>query len=349
MQTQNSAKKFKVLQGWRVFIPIIIGIGSVMYLFWDEFNYEDFKQIPLAEYAWFWFILAACMMLTRDAGYVLRLKLLSGNSLSWKQCIRIIFLWEFTSAVTPSAVGGTTFAVIYIYKERVNLGKSSAIVLATSFLDELYFLIMFPLIILSVNFSELFEIANIDAGSSSFSESFVYFAVIGYSIKAAFTFLVVYGLFINPYGLKKMLFKLFSIKFLKRWRRKVVVVGSDIMLASKEFKGKSFWFWIKAFFATFISWTSRYWVINFLFLAYFVVHDHFLIFARQLIMWIMLLIFPSPGGSGFAEVIFKDYLGEFIPYVSLIAALAMLWRIITYYPYLLVGVFLLPSWLKKKF
>ena len=48
-------------------------------------------------------------------------------------------------------------------------------------------------------------------------------------------------------------------------------------------------------------------------MAFFVLKDtdwatQFLIFARQLIMWIMMLISPTPGGSGFAEFVFKEYL-----------------------------------------
>ena len=66
-------------------------------------------------------------------------------------------------------------------------------------------------------------------------------------------------------------------------------------------------------------------------------------------MWVMMLLLPSPGGSGFSEVIFSEFLGEFIPYVYLIPVFAILWRAVTYYPYLIVGVFMLPSWIKKKF
>lgn len=345
----GSQKMFRALQGWRLLLPIIIGIGVVGYLFWDEFDYNAFQNIPLTQYAIIWFLCALVMMILRDVGYVIRLKILSGKDLSWVQCIRIIFLWEFTSAVTPSAVGGTSFAVIYIYKEQENLGKSSATVMATAFLDELYFLIMFPLLIFSIDFNRLFEISDTHEMSTDWSTGLMYFAVIGYILKALFTLLVFYGLFINPKGIQRLLFRVFSIKGIKKWRRKGIKVGKDIMLASEEYKGKSWKFWAASFVATWISWTSRYWVVNFLFLAYFIVPDHFLLFARQLVMWIMMLVLPSPGGSGFSELIFSEYLGEFIPYMYLIPVFAILWRLVTYYPYLLIGSFLLPWWIKKKF
>jgi uncharacterized protein (TIRG00374 family) len=68
----------------------------------------------------------------------------------------------------------------------------------------------------------------------------------------------------------------------------------------------------------------------------------------------MLLLLPSPGGSGVAEAIFKRYLSDFIPVNALMVGsvaivLALLWRLISYYPYLAIGAIMLPSWLKNKF
>jgi len=345
----SSPSTFRALQGWRVAFPIVIGVFVVVYMFWGEFDYAAFKNIELTRHALIWFICALCMMLLRDIGYIVRLKIISESNLTWMQCVRIIFLWEFTSAVTPSAVGGTTFAVVYIFKENISLGKSSAMVMLTSFLDEFYFLIMFPLILFFIDFNRMFEISPVHADGINWSTEFMYFAIIGYSLKAAFALLVFYGLFVNPRAVKYFLFRVFSLRFLRKWRRRIVKVGSDIMIASLSYKGKSWKFWASTLLSTFVSWTSRYWVVNFLFLAYFIVPDHFIIFARQLVMWIMMLLLPSPGGSGFSEVIFSEFLGEFIPYVYLIPVFAILWRAVTYYPYLIVGVFMLPSWIKKKF
>jgi uncharacterized protein (TIRG00374 family) len=346
----GSPRKFKALQGWRLLIPFVLGLGVVVYLFWGEFNYQDFQNVSLVKYGFLWLFCAIIMMFLRDLGYVIRLRIISSSQLTWRQCIRIIFLWEFTSAVTPSAIGGTTFAVIYIYKEKISLGKSSAIVMLTSFLDEFYFLIMFPIIVLSINFSDLFHIAQV-SGDTAWGDSLMFFAIAGYSVKVLFAGLVFYGLFINPLGVKQLLFRLSHISFLRKRRRKMVGIGADIMSASIEYKDKSSKFWIKTFLTTFLSWTSRYWVVNFLFAMFFFVSfsEHVMIFARQLAMWIMMIVLPSPGGSGFSEVIFSQYLGEFIPFAFLIPVLAFLWRGITYYPYLIIGIFLLPAWVREKF
>lgn len=353
MATMESTSKaeltIKSLKSRQIFIPILLGFAVVVYMFWGEFDHSGLKHIPLTMYTLLFIICAFCMMLTRDIGYIVRLKILSDGRLTWIQCVRIIFLWEFTSTITPSAVGGTSLAILFIYKEKVSLGHSSAMVMTTAFLDELYFLVMFPILLAAINTSELFSVQSSSEQGISWGNEFFYFAVIGYALKVVFVIIVAYALFINPLGFKRFLGRIFSIRFLKRWRRGAIQTGIDLQFASSELKTKGWRFWLSSFFATWIAWTSRYWVVNFLFIAFFTVPDHLLIFARQLVMWIMMLVSPTPGGSGFAEFIFSEFLGEYIPIVSLIPILVILWRLVTYYPYLIIGAFLVPIWIKKKF
>ena len=84
-------------------------------------------------------------MACRDLGYIIRIRILTDNDLTWMQAFRVIMLWEFTSAITPSTVGGTAVAVVFLNKEGISVGRSTSVVLATSFLDELYFVLMLPL------------------------------------------------------------------------------------------------------------------------------------------------------------------------------------------------------------
>jgi uncharacterized protein (TIRG00374 family) len=288
-------------------------------------------------------LLALMLMAGRDAGYVLRLRLLSSKELSWRQSLRVVMLWEFTSAVTPSAVGGTSVAIVYVNKEGISVGRSSAIVMATSLLDELYFVLMFPLLLLFVPIQQLFVV------DSTIATGLLAVTLIGYSAKLVWVLMLFYGLFIRPHSLRWIIVKVFSLPVLRRWKAGAVKAGDDIVASAAKLKHHTLMFWLKAFAATFVSWTSRYWVVNALFLAFFAVHDHLLIFARQLTMWIMMLVSPTPGGSGFAEFVFKHFLGDLIPVAGLTIIIALLWRLITYYMYLLVGAVLVPGWIKNKF
>ncbi len=341
-EQNNPLKKIKTS---RVILPTLIGIGVVAWMLTKNFDVKAFDAVVFTKKSIFWLAIAAILMLTRDLGYVIRIKILTGNRLSWVQAIRIIFLWEFTSAITPSAIGGTSVAILYVNKEGITVGRSSAVVMATSLLDELYFIIMFPVLLLFINNSDLFAIG----GGMSFKNPFFVAAVVGYGLKFIWVLVITYGLFVNPRGLKWLILLIFKLPVLRRWRYGASKAGTDIIDSSKELKSQPFGFWLKSFGATFLSWTSRYWVVNALFLAFFSVNNHFLLFARQLVMWIMMLVSPTPGGSGFTEYVFAEYLGDFLPFAGVAVLMALLWRLFTYYPYLFIGVYLFPKWIKMKF
>ena len=46
---------------------------------------------------------------------------------------------------------------------------------------------------------------------------------------------------------------------------------------------------------------------------------------------------------------FSNFLGEFIDNKSLTTTLALLWRAISYYPYLFIGAIVLPRWIRRVF
>ncbi len=342
----NFVKRIRPRQ---IILPIFIGLGIVFLLLYFQLkgNKIPFHLLKFTKYTALWLLIAALCMIIRDWGYIIRFKILSEGRVSWRQAFKVIMLWEFASAVSPSAVGGTGVAVIFVHKEGISIGRSSAIVMATSFLDELYFILMFPILVLSVNSDNLFNVKQ----TSSLANSFVYLAIIGYSIKLLYNIIIAYGLFKNPHIIKNIILRLFSLKLLRRWRKKARRAGLDIVKNSHELRKKPFKFWLKVFSATFVSWTARYWVVNAIFLAFFVVEKgHFLLFARQLVMWIMMLVSPTPGGSGFSEAVFSEYLFDFLPQtVGIAIIMAFIWRLFTYYPYLIAGIIIVPKWLKEKF
>lgn len=335
---------------YKVIYPILIGLAVVSYMLYKEFDIMAFQQIVFTWQSLWWLFVAVLCMSIRDLGYIIRIRILSGGRLNWLQAIRIIFLWEFTSAVTPSAIGGTSLAILFVNKEGIKVGRSSAMVMATSFLDELYFILMFPIILFCVSQNALWNMPGIYDG---ISKSLIWFAVGGYSIKFVYLAFLSYGLFKNPRGLKFLLMKCFKLKILRKWRSSANEAGSDIVRNSYELRRMPFSFWLKTFGATFFSWTARYWVVNALLMAFWAGNyswgDQFLIFARQLVMWIMMLVSPTPGGSGFAEFVFKEYLGEFLPSAGVAIAMAILWRLVTYYPYLFAGVLIVPKWANRHF
>jgi hypothetical protein len=329
----------------KIAIPIVIGLAVAIYMLWKNTDWAELEKI---EWHWqmaFWLVIALLMMVIRDLAYMYRIRVLTGNHLTWRNSFDVIMLWEFASAITPSVVGGTGVALYILNKEGISTGKSTALVMITALFDELFYIITVPLVIVFIGTQYLFPIElQKEIFGIVFSAKGIF--IIGYGFTLLLALIIIYGVFISPKSLKKILVNIFKLKFLRRWQNKIEQVGDDIILTSKELKGKSFTFWFKAFFATMLSWTARFWVVNFLLLAFTTVDNHLLIYARQLVMWVIMLISPTPGGTGIAEFAFEEFLADFTP-LGLAGLMAVLWRLFSYYPYLFMGVIILPKWLKK--
>lgn len=341
-----ASKEIGKVKTWKIALPVVIGLSVAGYMMWSEASAEVFSNFHFTLRAIAMLILAFMFMAGRDLGYMIRIRLFADGTLSWRQAFRVIMLWEFTSAITPSTVGGAAVAVLFVNREGLSVGKSATIVMLTAFFDELLFVLFFPLLFLALGGDAMFGFAG--------AEIMLPLILTGYFVKLLLVVGLSYGLFINPRGMKWLIVRFFALPFLRRWKLDAQQTGDDIILSSQEIKCYRRSFWIKAFAATALSWCSRFLVANAIFMAFFAISDHLLIFARQFAMWIMMIISPTPGGSGFAEYIFQNFLGDIVPVqtatqAGTVAMIALMWRFVTYYPYLFIGAIILPRWIKSAF
>ena len=150
--------------------------------------------------------------------------------------------------------------------------------------------------------------------------------------------------------MKYLLIRIFSFRMFRKWRHKVAQTGSDMVIAAHELKQQNVMYWVKSFAATCVSWSARFTIINCIILAFCPSDfNHFMLYARQSIMGIILLVSPTPGGAGFAEGGFINFLGEFITNPALTATLALLWRMLSTYSYYFIGAIVLPIWVRRVF
>ena len=336
-------KSASTFSTWKILLPTFIGMGVILYMFLREFSLEDVDRISITGHTVFWILIAFCFMLGRDTGFVIRYRYLTEKKLSWKQCIKVTLLAEFGTAITPSSVGGSSMAVLFLTKENIPAGRSTAMVFVTLLLDEMFFVVTFPILLLFIPFQELFS------NTSALETSVLSLFIIAYIVKLLLCLLLIVGLFFNPRVIRWLILKVFRLPFLRRWYKNAVKAGDDLIISAKEIRGKKASFWFPLIVATILSWCSRYLVVNAIFMAFFPVSDNLLIFARQFIMWIVMVISPTPGGSGFSEFIFGEYLGEFIPLKGVVPLIILLWRLLTYYNYLFVGALIVPRWVKNSF
>lgn len=112
-KTLSDGKKFLSSNlSYKILIPVFIGLGVVAWLFHDEFSAEVWDSIHFDSHVIICIALAWLCMIGRDFGLSWRFRAITDRQLKWKQAIRVNMLCEFTSAVTPSSVGGSTFGMI---------------------------------------------------------------------------------------------------------------------------------------------------------------------------------------------------------------------------------------------
>jgi glycosyltransferase 2 family protein len=331
----------------RVILPIVIGIGVVIYLLYRQFDPDEFRNINWTFHTLFWIFACLFFVMLRHLAYAMRLRILSQKEFSWRKCIELIFIWEFSSAVSPTSVGGSAVALFVISQEKLSAARTTAIVLYTVVLDTIFFVGTLPLLFL------IFGPEMIRPGMSTLEDidGWGYTFLSTYVLMAAYGVFFFYGLFINPTQLKRLAVGITGIGFLRRWRRKAVELGNDFIVASMELKKQNKRFHLSAFLATVMAWTFKFTLINCLIIALVSAVDlevwsQFKLYARLEAMFVIMAFSPTPGGSGFAEFVFGGFLSDYVP-KGIALVVASLWRLFTYYSYLLAGAIIIPNWINK--
>jgi hypothetical protein len=330
----------------RIIWQVLIGLGVAAWLFLKDFDADAFRAVDWTTNSTLWFLLAIVSVVIRDWAYIVRIRVLTDNHLDWKRAFIVIMLWEFSSALAPGMMGGGfIFAIFILNREGIQMGKSITAIMNSSFLDGIFLAVMAPLVYFIASKQALFSGIQLETsiGSSIFYTFWtVYFLIVAYKL------FVAYALFVNPQFIRRLLINLFSAPLLKRWKEQAIETGDQLVVASNGLKNQDRNYWLWSIGTTFVSWTARYSIVNCIIHAFHgekPLHD-FVVYGKQVIMGIIILLSPTPGGSGLAEYMFTDFLGEFIS-KGLAPTLSILWRMLSYYPYLFIGAIILPRWIRK--
>lgn len=329
---------------WKIFLPVAIGLGVVAWLFHREFNIEVWRSIDFTPRVIACIALAWLFMIGRDFGLSWRFRTITDRDLSWAQAIKVNMLCEFTSCVTPSAVGGSALGMVYMNREGIELGRATTLMLTTLFLDELFFVLSVPVVIMLIPYRELFGFDH-----SAFTTGLQTVFWIVYCGIALWTLLLFLGILVRPRAIHRGLLRLFSLGFLKRWRDQVDTLGANMEAAGASLRRRPLKWWLETFSGTALSWCSRYLVVNALFLAFVPSAPQLVVFGRQFVVWVVLMVSPTPGSAGISEWLFTTYYGDLIGSAAMALVIALFWRIISYYIYLIIGACIVPGWIKNSF
>ena len=331
----------KEFSGFKILVPTILGLGVIFYMFKDDFSELD--KLVWSSNATFALIVAAALVMIRDLAYIIRIKVLSMGELSWRSSVNSILLWEFSSALTPSVIGGSAFAVLILKREGLSTGRSAATVLATALLDELFYVIAVPIIIVLAGVNAFFPKEPTEFLGETGIQT-LFFG--GYIVVVTICLALLFALFVAPKAVPSFLGFTFNLPILKRWNNRAKRWAEEWNLAANNLRGAGGRVWAKASAATFLSWSARFLTLNAVLYAFMESIPNTEILARQLAMWLVMLLSPTPGSSGIAEIAMPTFTESLLD-VGRFGVIILIWRFFTYYIYLILGAIIFPRWFSK--
>lgn len=331
----------------RIILPILLGVLVIAFLIWRQFDPKEFAQFPLNSRTLFWVGIAGGLLVIRHLAYSFRLRLLSNNFFSWLKSIELIFIWEFSSAVSPTSLGGSAVALFMLSQEKLSGARTTALVIYTVILDTFFFLLLVPSMFLV--FGPKVIRPDMDSLFDQTGWGITFLVVIALMLLYGSFFF--YGLIVNARPLRNLLVILSRISFLKKYKPKIIGLGNDLVVASRDMKTRDWHVPLFTFLATATAWSCRFLIINALVMAFvetnsFAFIDQLLLYARSGTMFMIMAFSPTPGGSGFAEIVFGGFLSDYIP-SGIAPIIASIWRLLTYYFYIFAGLIVIPNWIRK--
>ena len=344
MSGVDGDKALKTLNPRSVWLPVIIGLVIIVLVVLNDENITADSISAISEISIGALVVTLFLLLVKDLTNMLRLRILSGGEFSLGAVVYVVLLWEFAIAVTPPLIGATAVLVFIMFKEGLSLGKAVAYTMLAALLDNTFFLTASPLAIL---LSRGEVLPGDGAVESNLGNSLSYFFYLSYGLIFLYSIIMSGAILFLPKTIRRLVESLMSIRFLRKWKPAVVKQSQELELASRVLKGKKLGYWLGLIGCTYLVWTLKYAIVNAL-MAGFVplsMDDHLLAIGRHVTMWVVMLVSPSPGNAGSAEFIFPAFYEQFLGEYTFITSL--LWRLVTFYPYLIAGALLLPRWTKR--
>lgn len=349
-QIEEQQKALKSISPYRIVIPILLGLAGVAYMLWRNFDPVEFKRIEWTNHVFFWIGLGVIAVIIRDFSYAMRLRALTDGELSWWKCLEVVIIWEFSSAVSPSAVGGSAVAFFILSQEKLTVARTVTIVTYTIVLDASFKLITMPILFAIFGFSIL------RPGAQRFADlgEWGYLAVSFYIFIIIYCAIFAYGIFWGPHQMKRLLGWLTNNRLLRRFHEAAIKLGEDLVTASKGLKGQSWKVHLQAIVGTCLAWVFRFLLISCLVMAFtpglpLTFKFQAELYARAQTLFFILMFSPTPGGAGIIELTFNGFLIDYVQSNTHATVISTVWRLMSYYLYLILGALVVPNWIRKVF
>ncbi|MFC6323127.1 lysylphosphatidylglycerol synthase transmembrane domain-containing protein [Companilactobacillus baiquanensis] len=318
-----------------IFVMLGLGLG----IFWWEARNIDFESLitTVQNLNYFWLFIAFVSILLSYGveAMVLHtlLKKKEDRKFGWWEMYRIPLIQALFNAITPFSSGGQPAQLVGLMQSKIDGGRASSVLLMKFIIYQTMVLINF-IIAMLVSFRSV-------AQHFSGLATLIVFGMIIHLVTISFLLMVMYYYDFTKKMVQVVLKPiLFFLKDEKRDRILQSAIKSidsfykESLVLKKEKKKV-----VKAALLTVVQLFLYYFVVYFVLLALNCDHVNIVDVLVMHIMIVMIVsIFPIPGGSGGAEFSFKTLFAGFVPSTSALILGMFLWRFITYYLGMFLGI-----------
>ena len=288
-----------------------------------------------------WLLLAAVGTVVTRVGFgALRLNVLSHGLLSVRQAVRTQFAWDFFGAVTPTSVGGGPFVVAFMSKDQgVPLGDATSLIIFSTLLEMLWHATLVPVLLWLSARLDIFPAA---LGTVGFGAMLAAFA-----LYLAYVVVLAYSTLVDPRLLAVIVGTVFRVPWLRRFRPRALRVMVGMRERAHVLRAESVAFYVKGFCLSVVPWISRYLLPVFVIWSVYPALDKRLAFLRSVALQLAALFLPTPGGAGAIEGLYVLFFGPPLQPQPLVAPTLLVWRLLLYYLFVFVGVFISIQYVQR--
>ena len=322
-------------------LPVSLSVavlGVILYVTWEPATFRDMAQHLNAGLLWLAFGAVGLRVLLGGS----RLRYISHGKLSLRHGIRGAVAWDFMSAVTPSAVGGAPLAAYFVAKDNdIPVGEATAILLFSMLMDQIWFAVSIPLILVASAYIDVFPPALGAVGAGTLSAYFV-----GMMLWAVF---FAYATLIRPEILEKVATAVVRLKWLRRFEGKVRRELVQLRRQASVLRGQPPRFFVIGFVWSAGIWLTRYVTLLLVVLSVYPAVDAFTFLVRTGAMMLTAMAVPTPGGSGGIEGLFVLFLAPLISQKGMIGPILLTWRLLSYHLFIAAGSVMTMFAIKRRF
>jgi uncharacterized protein (TIRG00374 family) len=308
----------------RIALAVLPGVAALALVWWqlsdDGVDWASVLAVP-----WWSYGLVVSMIATKWISASLRLQLVARVHLirlPLAAALRAHVLGAFAANVTPSSTGHGLVMAYTLRNSGLSTATSTGVVVFLGAFELIFFAVGGVLALV------VFLARRVDMDLASVEIAVGVFGLLG--------LLAAVLLLRNPDRLIRFATTRLAGIAPLRWRRPLLRFTGEFARAIRESAAAPWWWYAAAGGLTASMWLAHYVLLNSL-AAGFGFPFHWLEWlAAQHLMQLVSVVVPTPGGAGFFELALPFLTGGTIP-GAVRLPLILVWRLATYYLYLVVG------------